>query len=88
MMAGMVGEGVEQRQQQRDRQDDDQEFRRFDAVVLENVADAELVFLEIVEFGKQIEGHPENQKTAEAVAERDEQFAQQVAVQQAHSLAG
>src|SRR6185503_19463266 len=44
----------------------------------------QLLLLKGAQVGEQIEGNPEPQKTAQAIAKRDEQFAQQVAVKQTH----
>jgi hypothetical protein len=44
--------------------------------------------LEIAEVGDEIESDPEQQETAEAIAERNQDLPQQVAVQQAHPAQG
>src|SRR5206468_2409503 len=82
-----VGQAVEQGEQQRYGQDDARKIRRGDqvTVILDDVARPELFFLKFAQPVEQVSKYKENQKAAEAIAERDEQFAQQVAVEQAHS---
>jgi len=43
-----------------------------------------LLFLQVVQFGEQVVGNPENQEAAEAISHRREQFAEQISVEQPH----
>jgi hypothetical protein len=39
-----------------------------------------------MQFGKEVERNPENQKSPQAESERNQQFTQQIAVKQTHSM--
>jgi hypothetical protein len=41
--------------------------------------------VEFAQLGEKIEGNPKNQKSAQAITQGDHQFAQQVAIEKAHS---
>src|SRR5437867_12494060 len=84
-MAGVIGQGVEQSEQQGRRRDDVlEQLGQEREVILADLERLQFVLLKGAQVGEQIEGNPEHQKTAEAIAKRDEQFAQQVAVKQTH----
>ena len=80
----VIGERVKQRQQQRHRQDRHQKFRRLRDRVAEDIQKMQLVLLQLLQLREQIVGNPENQKPAEAVSHRREQFAEQIPVKQPH----
>src|SRR5438552_2432041 len=84
-MTGVIGQGVKQGEQQGRRSDDVLEkLGQEREVIFADLERLQFLLLKSAQVGEQIEGNPEHQKTAEAVAERDEQFAQQVAVKQTH----
>ena len=53
---------------------------RLNEVIASDLRRPELFLLERSQFGKQIEGNPQYKNTTQTVAERNEQFAQQVTV--------
>src|ERR1051325_7188867 len=85
MVARVIGQSVKQRQQQGRRRDDVlKQFGQEHQVVLSDLERLQFFLLEGAQIREQVEGNPENQTSTEAIAERDEQFAQQVTVKQAH----
>jgi len=86
-MPRVIGQRIEQRQQQRDRQHQHQEFRQHGQVVIHDVARAQGLLPEILEGHKQVGRNPEQQEPAQAIAQRDQQLAQQIPVQQPHFAA-
>ena len=53
-MTRVIRERVEQRQQQRDRQNRHQKFRRHRECILEDIEQMQFAFLHILQFGEQI----------------------------------
>src|SRR5437867_10397772 len=81
VMARVIGQGVEQREQKSRRQNDFlQQFRRENQVIQGDLQRLEPLLLKSRQFREKVEGEPEHKKTAQTIAERDEQFTQQVAV--------
>ena len=77
----VIGKGVEQGEQKGRGQDDLlQPSWRLNEVIASDLRRPELFLLERSQFGKQIEGNPQYKNTTQTVAERNEQFAQQVTV--------
>jgi hypothetical protein len=87
-VAGVVGQRVEQGQQQPHRQQQDQDLGRLNQVILADIPHRHPVSLKLVQAREEIEGDPEDQETAQAKAERNEQFSQKITVQQTHPASG
>ena len=87
VMTRVRGERIENREQQRQRKHHHQEAGRGHQVIFGDVAGVESAFLKIAERHEQVGGNPKNQEAAKAEAKRDKQFAQQITVEQTHSVA-
>ena len=86
VVAGMIRERVKQRKQQHDRQHRHQKFRRHRNGILDDIQQMQFAFLHFLQLGEQVVGNPENQKAAEAIRQRREQFAEQISVEQPHCV--
>jgi hypothetical protein len=76
-VTAVVGRGIEQGQQQRDRQHLlDQQFGQRDHVVLHNVPEQQVGIEKAVDLEDQIEGDVKDQKSAQTISQRHEQLAQ------------
>ena len=82
MISGVVGQGVQQRQQQRDGQGGIEQIRQTPEVVLHYPYQASL--LEAGHVAQKVESDPEQREAAEADAQRQQEFPEQVAVEEAH----
>ena len=83
-MPRVIREGVEQAEQQRDGQHGDHQFGQAQRVVFGDVRGVEVVRLKGVEGGEEIEGDPKREEPAETINQRDQQLAQQVAIEETH----
>ena len=61
-----------------------QQFRQRHQIMLRDVAEAEVFFLETLDSKNQIERDIDNQEAAQTIGQGHEQFPQQIAVQQTH----
>ncbi|MCE2827589.1 MAG: hypothetical protein LW626_10980 [Verrucomicrobium sp.] len=84
MVTGVVGHRVEQREQQGDRDGRVEEFGQAPEVELHHGDPAELGPLETRHFPEEVERDPEQGESAQADAQRQQEFAEQVAVEEAH----
>ena len=84
MVPGVVGERIQQRQQQRDGQGGVQQFGQFPQVELQHLGQPHPGLLESGHVAEQVEGDPEQREAAEADAQGQQEFAEQVAVEEAH----
>lgn len=84
-MARVIRKRVERGQQKRHWQDNDEEFGKTDPVEFRDVGREKLAPLVAVEFREEIERKPKQHEPAEAIPQRDQQFAQQEPVQQPHA---
>jgi hypothetical protein len=83
-VAGVISKRVKQSEQERDGHDLDEQFWRGGGVIFEDVGNEQFLFLEVREVTKEIAKDQKNKKTAQAIAKRDDQFTQQVTVEQPH----
>ena len=76
MVPRVVGERVEDRQQQGDGQNQHQESRQDGQAVLRHLQQVQLALLQFPQFSKQAETGSQNDQPAEAERQRGEQFAE------------
>jgi len=74
----------QQGQQQGDGDDQDEKFRQGNEIIFGNVPEPELLALEMVELGEKVEENIKRDEAAKAIAKRDQQFTQEITIQQPH----
>jgi hypothetical protein len=84
-MPVMIGEGIEEGEQQGQRKHQDQYFRNLDEIIHYHVMGVELMFIQIVELVDQIKADQKDEEAAYAVRKRNHQLSQQITIKQPHS---
>ncbi len=87
-MFGEVGEAEEQAEEQGHRDDLHERFGEEDEIVPGGLEERGFGLDEVVEPPEQIHHQPEQRKGVEAVEERQQEFPQQVSVEDAHETRG
>ncbi len=80
IMAGVVGNRVEQRQKQGRRQDHHQKLRYLGQTVKQHPRHSGLVAAQIIHAGEEVESHVKGQTSCQAEKERDQELPEQISV--------